>query len=142
MIYNKIRKFRRNAKAISPIIATLLLIAIAVVAALVTYAWVMGYIGFQTSKTGSAIQIQSVDFAGKYVYVENIGTGTVSFTDPCVYINGAEVTGTGATGNAIQSGSTVQLSIASYGTFTSGTSYTIKVTSTGGTFNQITETAP
>ena len=43
----KITKIRKSVKAISPIIATLLLIAIAVVAALVVYAWVMGYIGFQ-----------------------------------------------------------------------------------------------
>ncbi len=43
-----IRKFRRNTRAISPVIATLLMIAIAVVASLVTYAWVMGYMNFTT----------------------------------------------------------------------------------------------
>ncbi len=57
-----IRKFRRNARAISPVIATLLMIAIAVVASLVTYAWVMGYMNFTTEKTGKAIQIQSVSY--------------------------------------------------------------------------------
>ena len=64
MNFKKLRKLRRDTKAISPIIATLLLIAIAVVAALVTYAWVMGYIGFQTSNSGNAVQIQSVSFTG------------------------------------------------------------------------------
>ena len=54
-----ITKFRRSTRAISPIISTLLLIAIAVVASLVAYAWVMGYMSFQTAKTGGAIQIQS-----------------------------------------------------------------------------------
>jgi flagellin-like protein len=39
------RKIRKNVKAISPIISVLLMIAIAVVASLVVYAWVMGYIG-------------------------------------------------------------------------------------------------
>ncbi len=63
MNFRKIkRNFRRNTKAISPVIATLLMIAIAVVASLVTYAWVMGYMGFTTDKTGKAIQIQSVDY--------------------------------------------------------------------------------
>ena len=57
-----IRKFRRNMRAISPVIATLLMIAIAVVASLVTYAWVMGYMNFTTEKTGKAIQIQSVSY--------------------------------------------------------------------------------
>jgi len=92
------RKFRRNVKAISPIISTLLLIAIAVVASLVVYAWVMGYIGFQTSKTGNAVQIQSVSFSpdtgnGAYitgVYVQNVGSGTVSVIPAqCLYVNGA-----------------------------------------------------
>ncbi len=50
-------------RAISPVIATLLMIAIAVVASLVTYAWVMGYMNFPTEKTGKAIQIQSVSNA-------------------------------------------------------------------------------
>ena len=59
-IGKSIRKFRRNTRAISPVIATLLMIAIAVVASLVTYAWVMGYMSFTTNKTGLAIQIQSV----------------------------------------------------------------------------------
>jgi len=140
--YKKIRKFRRDVRAISPIISTLLLIAIAVVAALVTYAWVMGYIGFQTGKTGSAIQIQSVDFAGKMVYVENVGTGTVQFADPCLYINGAEaITGTNAA-TVYTAGQTAALAVPAGVTFTSGTTYTFKVTTTGGTFNQITLTAP
>ena len=43
-------------KAISPIIATLLLIAIAVVASLVVYAWVMGYVGFQTNNAGNSVK--------------------------------------------------------------------------------------
>ncbi len=52
-------KFKRSIKAISPVIATLLMIAIAVVASLVVYAWVTGYMGGTTSKAGKAIQIQS-----------------------------------------------------------------------------------
>ncbi len=63
-IGKSIRKFRRNMRAISPVIATLLMIAIAVVASLVTYAWVMGYMNFTTEKTGKAIQIQSVSDSG------------------------------------------------------------------------------
>ena len=56
------RKIRKNIKAISPIISVLLMIAIAVVASLVVYAWVMGYIGYQTSKTGDSVVIQSITF--------------------------------------------------------------------------------
>ena len=67
MNFRKIkRNFRRNTKAISPVIATLLMIAIAVVASLVTYAWVMGYMNFTTEKTGKAIQIQSVSLKQRW----------------------------------------------------------------------------
>ena len=62
------RKIRKNIKAISPIISMLLMIAIAVVASLVVYAWVMGYIGYQTGKTGDAVQIQSVTFTSTRRY--------------------------------------------------------------------------
>ena len=68
----KITKIRKSVKAISPIIATLLLIAIAVVAALVVYAWVMGYIGTNTSKSGQALQIQS--------YTSGVDNNMWSFT--------------------------------------------------------------
>ena len=43
-------KFKRSIKAISPVIATLLMIAIAVVASLVVYAWVSGYMGLRQPK--------------------------------------------------------------------------------------------
>ena len=54
------KNFRRNVKAVSTVLATLLMIAVAVAASLVAYAWVMGYIGGTTGKVGKAIQIQSV----------------------------------------------------------------------------------
>ena len=40
-----IKRFSRSRKAISPILATLLLIVIAVAAIVVTYAWIMTYMG-------------------------------------------------------------------------------------------------
>jgi flagellin-like protein len=59
-------KFKRSVKAISPVIATLLMIAIAVVASLVVYAWVTGYMGNTTDKAGKAIQIQSTSRDGTF----------------------------------------------------------------------------
>lgn len=104
------RNFRRNTKAISPVIATLLMIAIAVVASLVTYAWVMGYMSFTTNKVGKSILIQSasynvtasttsLDFS---LYVQNVGDSDVKFgTANYVFINsaamGADTSTDGAT---------------------------------------------
>ena len=91
-----ITKIRRSVRAISPIISVLLMIAIVVIAALVVYAWVAGYIGFHTSTAGKAIRIQgltvdtgpgnNLDF-----YVQNIGQGSVNLNPTSsVYVNGTQ----------------------------------------------------
>src|SRR5208283_2133176 len=84
------RKIRKNIKAISPIISVLLLIAIAVVASLVVYAWVMGYIGGSTTKAGYAINIQSIasNTGNLTIYVQNTGLGSVQLNPAsAVYVN-------------------------------------------------------
>jgi len=138
-----IRKFRRNTRAISPVIATLLMIAIAVVASLVTYAWVMGYMNFTTEKTGKAIQIQSVSYDStnnKFtVYVQNVGNSPVEFgTSNSIFINGAMASGT-FTPNPLPNGDTATSGKIDAGLSTGVHSVTIKVTTTDGTFAQITQ---
>jgi flagellin-like protein len=142
MNFRKVRKnFRKNAKAISPIISVLLMIAIAVVAALVTYAWVMGYMGFTTTKVGKAIQIQSVTASGTSltVYVQNVGQSPVSFSSPCIYVNGTSVD-TGLSVLNIAPGTTQALNGAIV--IPAGQSDTVKVASTDGTFSQVTQVFP
>jgi flagellin-like protein len=145
------RKIRKNVKAISPVISVLLMIAVAVVASLVAYAWVMGYIGVQTDKTGQAIQIQSMANAtvlgtpGRLViYVQNIGTGSVNVNPQSVYVNNAQVS-TNMTGSiTIPAQSTLTIGT-TYSLITTGTqsaTVTAKVTTEGGTFSQVTESFP
>ena len=73
-------------------LAVLLMITIAVAASLVTYAWVMGYLGFTTEKAGRAVQIQSLaldpDTGILYVYVQNVGEGRVTFGAESFYLEG------------------------------------------------------
>ncbi|MFA5365060.1 MAG: PKD domain-containing protein [Candidatus Bathyarchaeia archaeon] len=82
----KITKVKRSIRAISPVISVLLMIAIAVAAALVAYAWVSGYMDVTTTKTGKAIQIQSVSNNPPAVYVQNVGDSEVTLKS--CYING------------------------------------------------------
>jgi hypothetical protein len=65
------------------------MIAIAVVASLVAYAWVMGFLGGKTTQAGNAIQIQSYTTNGNLVlYVQNTGDNTVHLkADSSVYVN-------------------------------------------------------
>ncbi|WNZ29360.1 MAG: hypothetical protein IAX21_00365 [Candidatus Bathyarchaeota archaeon] len=80
----KITKIRRSVKAVSPVISVLLMIAIAVSAALVAFAWVSGYMDFTTAKIGKQIQVQSV--ATDVAYVQNTGDSNVLLVD--LYVNG------------------------------------------------------
>jgi flagellin-like protein len=135
-------------KAISPVISVLLMIAVAVVASLVAYAWVMGYIGFQTAKTGQAVQIQSVEFASggvSTVYLQNVGDGTVQIIPAqCLYIEGqlASPNGASATETPILKGDTLPITAGTNGPFEPGTIITVKVTTVGGTYSQISQVVP
>jgi flagellin-like protein len=149
-IGKNIRKFRRNMRAISPVIATLLMIAIAVVASLVTYAWVMGYMNFTTEKTGKSIQIQSVSYnpTGDVftVYVQNVGDSDLQFSSAnFMFVNGgaagSQTIASGTTGSpaTLVKGNTATLT-GSMTTLAAGVqSVTIKVTTMDGTFSQITQ---
>jgi len=66
----------RSRHAISPILATLLLVVIAVAAIVVTYAWVMTYMNAQTSQAGVILYEDAVSWptnATITLYVRNRG---------------------------------------------------------------------
>jgi flagellin-like protein len=129
-------KFKRSIKAISPVIATLLMIAIAVVASLVVYAWVTGYIGGSTTKAGKAIQLPSFAVDGSnnlHVYVQNVGQGTVQLS--AVYVN--DVLKASPT-DVIAEGNTLDVVVT--GPYDANTKLNIKVTTTEGTFMTATGT--
>lgn len=152
MVYNKIRKLRKNVKAISPVLSTLLMIAVAVAASLVTYAWVMGYLNFTTSKVGKSILIQSVAMdngtgtSDLVIYVQNVGDGTIKFnTRSSLYINGVlSQQDPDADGNPLTAGSTTFWRISGYFDTFNPTDYpltiTVKIVASDGTFSEKSET--
>ena len=92
-----------NRKGISPIIAVLLLVIIAVAAAVLTYLWVLGYIGTVQQQGGTQplqerIKIEAVEVTGgalTAVYIRNIGdinanVSTVYLIEPTGSIRGAD----------------------------------------------------
>jgi len=56
------RTVLKSKKGISPILATLLLIVIAVAAVIVTYAWVMTFTASTTSQAGAVLSVENVRF--------------------------------------------------------------------------------
>lgn len=71
----------KSKKGISPILATLLLIVIAVAAVIVTYAWVITFTGSTTESAGAILKTDNIRFytSGSTDYIEiivrNSGTG-------------------------------------------------------------------
>ena len=136
----RITKVKRSVRAISPVIATLLMIAIAVVASLVVYAWVTGYIGGSTTKAGKAIQLPSFAVDGSnnlHVYVQNVGQGTVQIS--AIYVNDdLKPFASNYPDNVLAEGNTADLTVT--GPFDADTKLNIKVTTTEGTFMTATGT--
>jgi flagellin-like protein len=143
----RLRRFMKNTKAISPIFATLILIAIAVIAGIVVYMFTSGFIGNLTNSgaTGqekAAVQSASIGTSSTEVlaYAQYVSGGSP------ITINGAIVKDADGTQQiastvAVTGGSlstdgalkTVTITVAN--ALTSGHSYTVTLTSSkGGSF--------
>jgi FlaG/FlaF family flagellin (archaellin) len=142
-------RIRRSIRAISPVISVLLMIAIAVAASLIAYAWIMGYIGGTTTKVGRAIQIQSM---GKdpdnqnylLVYVQNVGQGAVEF-DPrnCAYIDDMLGTIGAVSPNPLAEGKTATIRVDLSGmSINADELIKVKVVTKDGTFSESKSNVP
>ena len=79
----------KSKKGISPILATLLLIVIAVAAVIVTYAWVITFTETTTGNAGALLKHENVRFyesGSKYVEIVVRNTGTGDAQVDTVYI--------------------------------------------------------
>ena len=139
---------KRNKKGVSPIIATLLLIVIAVAAAVVTYAFVTGFIGTATSQsnqqgamsvdTGSVVLRANDSGAIITVYVRNTGTKSEILTS--AYVDNALITnGTGVSVNynpasaQIAPNAVCTVTISSTANWANAAAHTVKLVATDGT---------
>lgn len=133
--------FKKGRKGVSPVIATLLLIVIAVAAAVVTYSWVMGFIGTTTTtpaQTQARIVVDAVSYdsggPSLTVYVRNVGTTSVNVD--AVYVYSADGTLVDADtspsgGSNIEAGSVATVTASLSAALSSGTYY-VKVTTQEG----------
>jgi len=92
-----LRKILRSKKGISPILATLLLIVIAVAAVIVTYAWVMTFTGSQTQQAGVLLIKENVSWATGSISVVIRNTGTSNGKVMAVYVGTSSTNLTAAT---------------------------------------------
>lgn len=132
----KIGKFRVRRKALSPVIATLLMVAIAVAAAIITYVWSMGLLGGLMGTGGQQTKeqliLEAYNWTGTDLRFVLRNVGSSSVTVAAVYLEGgAQITST----TAVAVGATAPLTITNPSGFVAGASYVLKVvTTTGATF--------
>jgi flagellin-like protein len=86
-----LRKIRKNAKALSPVVASIILIAVTVAVSIAVAAWMGALtVGFMGS---NSININDVDFSGTDVVTLSLkNTGTKSVTISQVKVNNQAVT--------------------------------------------------
>ena len=108
------QKFRREKhQAISPVIATLLLILIAIAAGVIVYAYVIGFIGNSTSNPGGSTSLISIDNfcasasgkcnangftnQGYVVVIRNVGSNNIAIGTAQLYFTDITSGTTGST---------------------------------------------
>ncbi len=84
-------KFKINRRGVSPVIATLLLVAIAVAASVVTYTWAMSMVANQSAQSQTGIKIDQVLFGKNGVSANGISvalrnTGSIAATIQSIYV--------------------------------------------------------
>jgi len=139
------RKLFRSKKAISPILATLLLIVIAVAAIVVTYAWITMYMGSTTQQAGFIPYKANVAFPETDTITIDIGnSGTSSGQIVQVYIGESASTATSQTTDpatiSIEPNTVTSFSV-EYD-WSAGETYYFKIVPNSGAALSFTEQAP
>jgi len=147
------RSMLKSKKGISPILATLLLIVIAVAAVIVTYAWVMTFTASTTSQAGAMLTVENVRFYGSgeddiEIVIRNSGTADAEVVE--VYLGEAssdlQKVSSGdiayvPSSKIISAGSSLEIDIENVD-WESGTRYYFKVVTEEGLSIPFSEEAP
>lgn len=133
-----------NNRAVSQVIAALLLIAIAVAAAILLYVFSIGLLGSLSSSGGQQTREQVIMEAYTFqvggplaIALRNVGSASVDVANADYFINGVAATPTGCGASLAPGGSCqASLTLASYASLMFGAGYAVKVvTPTGGVFS-------
>jgi flagellin-like protein len=129
-----LRKIKKNSKALSPVIASIILIAVTVAVSVVVAAWMGGMtIGFMGN--AEQVSITNIAFDGTTntisVMVQNSAGANSNITN--AFVNGVTATmNGGATNVGLAKSSTVTIQLTGT-TLGAGTSYSIKLITAKGT---------
>jgi archaeal type IV pilus assembly protein PilA len=135
-----LRKIRKNSKALSPVVASIILIAVTVAVSVVVAAW-MG--GMTIGLMGNAEQVQvsnAITTADDTVIltVRNTGGATVTISDTQATVDGVAVddivgTGTGTTTFDVPKGTSADFTLTLASAMSAGAQYNVKLVTAKGT---------
>jgi flagellin-like protein len=143
-------KFRKHAKALSPVIATIILIAVTVAVSVVVAAWMgaltIGFMGNAEQASITNVVLTDKATAGcenATVTVQNTGSATVTITSATIDSSPAQLltspAGAQVKSVAIAKGTSVTFGVGASGQFANTAQYTIKLMTAKG--NTVTSQA-
>jgi archaeal type IV pilus assembly protein PilA len=129
------RRFKQNSKALSPVVASIILIAVTVAVSVVVAAW-MGGMTIGLMGNAEQAQVTNVAFVTSgsdkvlSATVRNTGGDTITITG--AYIDGVKTSDTYTTGNTIAKGETQPITVTN-STLVPGAVYELKMVTAKGT---------
>jgi flagellin-like protein len=144
------RRIIKSKKGISPILATLLLIVIAVAAVIVTYAWVITFTGTTTGQAGAVLTPENIRFYSAddiEITIRNSGTSdakvvTVYEGPSSGELQTISVRSYDPTTQMVGAGDSFVINIRLSSNWVSGTRYYFKVVTESGYSLPFSEVAP
>jgi len=131
------KNHRKSKRALSPVVASIILIAVTVAVSIAVAAWMGALtIGFMGAEEVRITNVAFASTSSATVTVKNTGSTPVTLAETYV----GNIGGPMATQVTLQPGASAPVSIA--GTYVSGTSYQFKVVSAKGNPFVYTATAP
>jgi archaeal type IV pilus assembly protein PilA len=128
----KIRKLQHNAKALSPVVASIILIAVTVAVSIAVAAWMGGLsTGFMQTEQAT---ITNVVFSGtRTVTLTVANSGSTNITISTATVNGAAVTLTSGGNPLVLNTANNQIVLTLGSNWASGNTYQIRLVSSRGT---------
>ena len=136
---NTLRKIRKDAKALSPVVASIILIAVTVAVSIAVAAWMGALsIGFMDTEQMQVTQCQFTD-AGTTITLKVRNTGTTDVTITSATVNGGNAA-VASTPSPVPSNG--EATIVLTAGWASGNSYSIRLLSSKGNYFPYTAVAP
>jgi len=133
-----LRKIRKNAKALSPVVASIILIAVTVAVSIAVAAWMGALtVGFMSTEE---VKITSVKFTATTMTLTVNNTGTSPVTISEAWVNNVQMSSVTGLNSAISANSGTQIVITS--AVTDGYNYQFKLISAQGNSFLYTAVAP